>query len=111
MKKIWTEAEDTYIKIYYPKEKNADLADELGVGKATLSKRAKELGVKKFNYAEIREKNGILVKTCRKCWEELPLERFGKNSYKDKGGYQSWCKACQNDHAQIKNRKVKKEGN
>jgi hypothetical protein len=33
------------------------------------------------------------LKTCTKCKEELPLERFNKRS-QDTNKYQSWCRSC-----------------
>lgn len=105
MKKVWSEEEDNHLRIYYPLETNKVIADELGVSTQLVSKRGKELGLKKVNRSEIIIKNGVEMKYCRKCEEYLPIYKFSANKNKP-NGYNCWCKFHTNEYQA--NKKLKK---
>lgn len=50
----------------------------------------------------------MLVKQCKKCKRELPIENFYKSKY-TKDGYRSYCKECDKDYDKNRDKLIEKQ--
>lgn len=99
-KSVWTEDE-----IFFLKESYADytkdiayIANILGLNKASVARKAKQLGLVKINCSNAEIPEGY--KICRDCKEIKPVEDFWKNSTKTtkaQKGRDTYCIICAKD--------------